>query len=159
MQLRNLVSQCPFRTPFCTPPTASLYLHAYRLERMPCGNTIPLLPRVLTVRTHGTVSHFRGKSGRTPFSLSTLLPFVLTLPSSLTNAALLELLPGDRSHHQEPSHDNRIPKSTPSYENANLFLSLLIHAPIIRMTSVVFIEICSNCFNRIQFASNASSAK
>gem|GEM_PF-4048827 len=50
----------------------------------------------LGFRPHGN------NAGRTAsLSLLTLLPLLLTEPSLLTFAALLELLPGDRSHHQQ----------------------------------------------------------
>lgn len=109
------------------------YRHIFSQNKHPRGNPITFLP-ILTARTHETVSDqhiaiLLGKNaGRTaPFSLLTLLPFSLMEPSLFTSAALLLLLPGERSHHQtRPNQSNpqiKIP------QNPNLLLSLIIHAP------------------------------
>ena len=60
-----------------------------------------------------------GNAGRTPNCFLTLLPFSLTLPfSPLTNAALLSLLPGERSH-QPPC--NPVPVVWNSHDTADCF--------------------------------------
>ena len=89
----------------------------------------------------------QGDAGRTPYSsLLTLLPLLLTLPLPLTIAALLSLLPGERSHQKfiqfcpcyiEPPQADYIISNHYTLL-PYLFSSLLIHAPRRFITSYTF---------------------
>lgn len=82
-------------------------------------------------------------------SLSTLLPFELTLPSFHTLAALLLLLPAERSHQlQAPQSDSPVIERR-GHPCPNRFLSELIQPPIRFPTSNAWIEICSYCLLKI----------
>ena len=61
-------------------------------------------------RCTAPAGHFghQGNAGRTPLSLFTLLPLLLTKPSLLTFAALLSLLPGERSHQRTVGTDTTL---------------------------------------------------
>ena len=68
------------------------------------------LASVQACRTCDNTTDLGCNAGRTPLlSLLTLLPLLLTEPSVLTFAALLVLLPGDRSH--QFAHTTESPKS------------------------------------------------
>lgn len=119
------------------------------------------------------ISHRSGDAGQTPsLLLLTLLPLSLTSPLLLTFAALLLLLPGERSHHHQLHCSIRITESQISsalpgqgiypyipYCFPILRLSLSIHAPVSFWHSAASSAICSYCFISIQPCSAASMEK
>jgi hypothetical protein len=106
-----------------------LYTSSYtKRNKIPLPQTNILFVNLLAIHTDASsieyISGTWGHAGRTePFSLFTLLPFELTLPLSFTLAALLSLLPGERSHHQDeninliPIYDQAFTESTVSLKS------------------------------------------
>ena len=78
-------------------------------------------------RCTAPAGHFghQGNAGRTPLSLFTLLPLLLTKPSLLTFAALLSLLPGERSHQKKADAGTTL-QPCPLFSILSVF-----HAPVI----------------------------